>query len=68
MKSLRQQVKEAPKYVIEIVEGFYLDAAMTNVTQNVSEALQYSVGFDNEKIKSQYWSAYFSTAVKIKYI
>lgn len=70
LSQLRKQANATPKYVLELeeVEGFYLNASGDNVTQDTKEALQYSVGFDNEKMKIQYWSAAINAPLKVKYL
>lgn len=68
LSTLKKEAAIAPKYVIEVSEGFYLNEKGDNVTKDVSKALQYSVGFDNEEMKVGYWSAALSATVKVKYL
>lgn len=61
MKSLRQQAKEAPKFIIELASDLYVaeDQGLTGITTTSikTEALQYSIGFDSEETKVGYWKA-----------
>jgi hypothetical protein len=60
--SLRKQAQLAPKYVLQM-EGLNLFVAEKqgltgcNLTDNVNEAMKYSVGFDNEEMKTAIWTA-----------
>lgn len=62
MKSLRKQAQLAPKYVLQI-DGLKLFVAEKqgltgcNLTDNINEAMKYSVGFDNEETKAGIWTA-----------
>lgn len=62
MKSLRKQAQLAPKYVLQI-DGLNLfiaekqDLTGCYLTNNINEALKYSVGFDNEEMKTNIWTA-----------
>jgi len=63
VKQLRKQANEAPKYVLFTSQFghnmFIADEEKTGkgmiVTDNTTEALHYSVGFDNPEMKLAYW-------------
>jgi len=61
--SLRKQALLAPKFVLVTnqygSDMFISDMEKTNipVTDTISEALEFSVGFDNPEIKLGYWKA-----------
>ena len=62
IKSLRQQAKEAPKYALQVSGlGLYVSATQglsgCALTSNESEAMQYSIGFDNPIDKAGIWAA-----------
>jgi hypothetical protein len=60
--SLRKQAQLAPKYVLQM-DGLNLFVAEKqgltgcNLTENINEAMQYSLGFDNEEMKLGIWTA-----------
>ena len=68
LSQLRKEANAAPKFVIEVVDSFFLNSKGDNVTQDIEKALQYSVGFDNEEMKIQYWSTALNQQVKAKLI
>jgi len=41
---------------------------MNGLTDKLNEALKFSVGFDNEQIKSSYYSRALKSSVTIQYI
>lgn len=60
--SVRQQIKNAPKYVLELHNlGLYISASQgltgCNLTEDTSKAMQYAVGFDNPETKKGIWTA-----------
>ena len=69
---LQKQARLAPKYVLHTNQfGFdiYISGDSGIITDKIGDALQYSVGFDNEKIKLGYWKAltgYNLTVQKLK--
>lgn len=77
MKSLQKQAQLAPKYVLQM-DGLKLfvaekqDLTGCNLTNNVNEAMKYSVGFDNEEMKAGIWAAtakrMMNTDVKFKVV
>jgi hypothetical protein len=73
--TLKQQAELAPKYVLYIEGAGYIsekaespDCAIA-FTFNISEAIQYSIGFDNPNMKVGYWrgvaKAFFGHAVDV---
>lgn len=73
-QSLRQQAKNAPKFVLFSNEfGYDLFIADTDkidmeITDTVEEALCFSVGFDNPEMKLGYWKYRTGYNLKIKNI
>lgn len=61
MATLRNQAKQAPKYVLSMIGSGYLADEQTlssiNFTSDVNKARQFSVGFDNPEMKVGVWSA-----------
>jgi hypothetical protein len=60
--SLRKKAQLAPKYVLQMEELNLFVAEKQgltgcNLTENISEAMQYSVGFDNAEMKLGIWTA-----------
>ena len=62
MKNLKLDLKKASKYILKI-EG--LDLFLSNqqglrgcnLTENVNDALEYSIGFDDKDVKCNIWNA-----------
>lgn len=62
IQQLRKEAKLAPKYVLKM-DGLDLFVAEKqgltgcNITEDVNKAMMYSVGFDNEEMKTGIWTA-----------
>ena len=61
MATLRNQAKQAPKYILSMLGCGYLADEQTlssvNFTSDIDKAMQFSVGFDNPQMKVGIWSA-----------
>jgi len=75
MKSLRKQARIAPKFVLVTSQyGFDIyiadeDKVASPITNTVEEALEFSVGFDNEQMKLKYYKALTGyDLLKIRYL
>lgn len=72
--SLRKQAQLAPKFVLITkqygFEMFIADADKINmpVTNEKSEALEFSVGFDSEETKLSYYKALTGYELEIMYL
>lgn len=70
---LRKEANNAPKYVLhsdQFGNDIYVaDESLCNggqLTDNIAEALVYSVGYDNELLKVGYWKAVTGLDLKVK--
>lgn len=74
ISELKRAANSAPKFVLftnEFGEDMYIADAMKTpavVTDNVQEALEYSVGFDNINLKLKYWCWVTGYNLQIKYL
>lgn len=68
LSQLRKEAQQAPKYVLQVADGFYVNEKGNNVTQDAGKALQYSVGYDNENMKLSYWNHALNTTLTVKYL
>lgn len=76
--SLRKQAQLAPKYVLQTDDDLLFVAAEQgligcNLTNDINEAMQFSIGFDNEALKLGYYNATIrrinsNLSFKVKYI
>ena len=72
--SLRKQALLAPKFVLVTnqygSDMFISDMEKTNipVTDTITEALEFSVGFDSEETKLSYWKAQTGYKLEVRYL
>jgi hypothetical protein len=60
ISKLQKKAKQAPKFVLFTNEfGFdmFICGGESVITDNSDEAMKFSVGFDDEKMKLRAWSA-----------
>lgn len=70
MKTLKQQSKEAPKFVLYTNEfGFDIFINIDTCTEDkIEKATEFSVGFDNPELKLAYWNFQTGYNLIVKYI
>lgn len=73
MKTIAQHQKDArnaPKFILASGETFIADRKFTDdqTTTNIEHALKFSVGYDDERMKSRAWSISLGFNFTVKYL
>lgn len=66
--SIFKKAELAPKFTLVNKSGQFVKSIEDGFTDNIEDAIRFSIGFDNQQIKTVYYSAALHTEVIAKYI